>query len=317
MRPGRSDRESVPFPLRGTLVTAAVVILLAGACSHPRPPRLAYAEIQSRSEKRALPIAVYTPPGWDGTTPLPLVVLLHGAGDDERVLERFPVVLETLDRWTRAGRIPPLVMVVPRGERGFWHNWYDGSHNYEDYVMDDLVTEMYARYPLIPGREGLHLMGVSMGGAGALYMALHHRGEIASAIVVSAPLFDVDQTMDFLGGRGLGGRFPVARVFGPPERARVEADNPYALLQGPEDLLGMRLFLGAGTRDRKGLLESTESLHAHLERHGVPHDFLVYQGRHKWRDWARVFPVALCLQLQAGCELPADVSYRLVSRQPD
>jgi enterochelin esterase-like enzyme len=183
--------------------------------------------------------------------------------------------------------------------------------------MQDVVAEMYARYPLIPRREGLHLMGVSMGGAGALYMGLHHRGELASAIVLSAPIFDVDQTMNFLEGEGLGGRFPAEKVFGPPDRERVEADNPYAQLQGQENLNGMRLFLGAGTRDRKGILESTKKLHSHLLGKSVPHDFLVYEGRHRWRDWARIFPVALCLHLRAECKLGADSFYQLVSSQPD
>ena len=156
-----------------------------------------------------------------------------------------------------------------------------------------------------------------MGGAGALYMGLHHRGEIASTIVLSAPIFDVDQTMQFLEGQGLGGRIPVEKIFGPPDRDRVQADNPYAQLQREENLKGMRLLLGAGTRDRRGILQSTERLHSYLESHDVPHDFLVYKGRHGWRDWARIFPVALCLRLQAECNLPADSFYELENTQPD
>ena len=255
--------------------------------------------------------SVYTPPGWDEQTPLPLVVFLHGGGDDETVLEQHAVVVETFDAWIREGRLDPFIMVAPDGERGLWTNWHDGSHRYEDYVVDEIIPAMYADYPIAPGRENLHLMGISMGGAGTMYTAIHHIDRFASATVLSAPIFNVDTTMNFLDGKVMRG-LPVERMFGPPDRAKVEANNPFAQLQSAADLHGTQLLLGVGRSDLPGLLRTNREFHEHLEANAVPHHYLEYRGGHGWRSWSQLFPVALCLHMRgSACALEPDRFYAL------
>jgi enterochelin esterase-like enzyme len=239
------------------------------------------------------------------------VVFLHGAGDDETVLEERAVVVRTFDEWIRAGRLDPFIMVAPNGDQGFWTNWHDESHRYEDYVVNEIIPTMYERYPIAKGRENLHLMGISMGGAGTMYTAIHYMDRFASATVLSAPLFDVAQTMRFLEGKVLRG-IPVAQLFGPPDVEKVEANNPYTMLRSAEDLRGTQLLLGVGRSDLPGLLPSNRSLHEHFVTHDVPHHYLEYRGGHGWRSWAQVFPVALCLHMRGeACELEDDRFYEL------
>jgi enterochelin esterase-like enzyme len=290
-------------------VVLAPLVALVGCVGTPE--RVTYHTLESAAERRPMAYAVYTPPGWDQETPLPLVVFLHGAGDDETVLEERAVVVRTLDEWITAGRLDPFIMVVPNGDRGFWTNWHDGSHAYEDYVVDEIISTMYERYPIAKGRENLHLMGISMGGAGTMYTAIHHIDRFASATVLSAPLFDVEQTMRFLEGKVLRG-IPVAQLFGPPDREKVELSNPYTRLRTSEDLQGTKLLLGVGRSDLPGLLASNRQLHEHLEARDVPHHYLEYRGGHGWRAWAQVFPVALCLHMRGeACELEDDRFYDL------
>jgi putative tributyrin esterase len=304
---GVHREESIMNGQRVHLV--ATLVALCGCAGAPE--RVTYHSLDSTAEGRAMSYAVYTPPGWDGSTPLPLVVFLHGAGDDETVLEERAVVVRTFDEWITAGKLDPFIMVTPNGDQGFWTNWFDGSHRYEDYVVDEIIPTMYERYPIAQGRENLHLMGISMGGAGTMYTAIHHIDRFASATVLSAPLFDVEQTMQFLDGKLLRG-IPVEQLFGPPDRAKVEASNPYAVLRSAEDLQGTQLLLGVGRSDLPGLLRSNRALHEHLETHAVPHHYLEYRGGHGWRSWAQVFPVALCLQMRgAACELEKDRFYEL------
>jgi enterochelin esterase-like enzyme len=289
---------------------AALGSWLLAACAGA-PERLERVEIDSEAERRPMAYSLYTPPGWDGRSTLPLVVFLHGGGDDERVFEEHPRVVRILDAWIADGRLPPFLMVVPDGGWGFWANWHDGTHRLEDWVVHEVVPDVQRRWPVAAGRENLHVMGVSMGGAGTLYMALHHLDRFGSATVWSAPIFDVDQTMDFLSGKTM--RFiPAQRIFGPPDRGRVERENAFARLDDPADLAGLSLIVGAGTRDIPGVMGTTRRFHGHLAARGVPHRFVVYRGGHAWRDWARVFPVALCLQLRGpACTLAPDRSWRI------
>lgn len=297
------------FAVAGSFVLSLSLGLTSGCASAPE--RVSYHAIESEAEGRTMPYAVYTPPGWDGQTPLPLVVFLHGGGDDETVLEKQAVVVRTLDEWISSGRLDPFIMVAPNGEKSFWTNWHDGSHRYEDYVVFEIIPEMQRRYPIAAGRENLHLMGISMGGAGTMYTMIHHMDRFASATVLSAPLFDVDQTMRFLEGKLLRG-VPVERLFGPPDRAKVEQSNPFVVLASEQSLQGTQLLLGAGRSDLPGLLSTNRKLHDELERKAVPHHYLEYQGGHGWRSWAQLFPVALCLHMRGdGCELEDDRFYEL------
>ncbi len=287
------------------------VLLVTIFCACRTPERVTYHALESASERRTMAYAVYTPPGWDGERPLPLVVFLHGRGDDERVLAERAAVVRRLDEWIRDGRLDPFVMVVPDGEQGFWTNWHDGSHAYEDYVVEEIIPAVRADYPIAPGRENLHLLGISMGGAGSLYMCIHHLEMFASATVLSAPIYDVEQTMWFLSGKPLRG-LPIDRVFGPPNLEKVEASSPYTRLRSVEDLRGTKLLFGVGRIDLPGLLESNRNLHRHLVAHDVPHHYLEYRGGHGWRSWSQLFPVALCLHMRGhACELENDAFYEL------
>ncbi|MCB9681809.1 MAG: esterase family protein [Alphaproteobacteria bacterium] len=290
------------------------VALLAGlalACA-PKPTAIAYVDVASQVEQRDLRYAVYEPPGWDHTTPLPLVVFLHGGGDDETVWERKGMVTDRLDAWIDEGLLPPFVAVIPDGDMGFWANWYDGSHRYADWVMDEVIPDVRARLPLLPAPEGQHLMGISMGGAGTLYLGLDHLDQFASLNVLSAPIFDADQMLAFLGGNMMPAFAPFDRIFGPADPERVRAHSAFDRLTSAADLHGTRLFLAAGTTDMPGILKSTRAFHDHLTAEGVPHDFVVFHGAHVYRDWSRIFPVALCGALRGGaCDLPADRFYTL------
>lgn len=295
------------------MIRALPLLWMLAACA-PKAGggEVTYQEIQSAAlgEKKAY--ALYTPPGWDRATPLPLVVFLHGGGDDETALERHPIAPATFDRWIAEGRLPPFVMVVPDGDQGFWRNWHDGSRRYADWVMQDVIGDVRAKLPLLPAREGQHLMGISMGGAGTLYLALEHRDSFASATVLSAPVFTVDEAMRFLDGSIVAMIGPMDRIFGPPERERIAEHNAFEVLRGPEDLQGMDLLVGWGTADIPGVAPSNRAFHDHLVARGIPHDKLVYAGAHRWSDWSRVYPVALCLRLAgSACELPDGGGYRL------
>lgn len=260
--------------------------------------RFKYASLASQREGGTRNYSVYLPRGWDGKTPLPLVLLLHGAGDDARSPDRINVVAP-LDEAIAQKQVPPFIMVAPDGDRGFWVNWADGSHHYRDWVLEEVLPAIYASYPIVPGPAGLHLLGVSMGAGGGMQMWLEKPELFGSAALLSGPILDQNETRAFLA------RFVsedvVERVFGPPQAGRGR--DPYVALRSAEDLHGSRLLFGAATRDHAPILPSNQKFAAMLRERGVPHTFVTFPGKHGWRAWGAVFPYVLCKQLDPSCAL--------------
>jgi enterochelin esterase-like enzyme len=278
------------------VATSLFVAAVAAGCKHQPSGRLQYTEVASQAEGRTMRYGVYLPAGWDRTTPLPLVVLLHGAGDDETSADRA-VVVEELDRAVASGQVPPFIMVTPDGDRGFWMNWYDGRHHYKDWVLDEVIPAVRDRYPTIGGSAGLHLMGVSMGGGGGMQMWLPDPSRFASATIISAPILDEAGTRKFL--RRFMPNKGMDSVFGP--EGSGQGVDPYRRLASPEALEGSRLIFGAATHDIANILDSNERFHQHLVQANVPHRFVTFSGRHGWRSWAPMFAYSLCYNLDDDC----------------
>lgn len=278
------------------LVRVVTVAALCSACHSPLG-RFEYITLRSASEHATLRYGAYVPRGWDRTTPLPLVVLLHGAGDDASSADRTEVV-EQLDAAIASGQLPPFVMVTPEGQLGFWSNWHDGSHHYRDWVVREVIPDAYRRFSLLPAPQGLHLLGVSMGAGGGLQLWLHTPNTFASASLLSAPILDERGTRAFL--QRFTSREAIDRVFGPPGDS--SGIDPYAVLRSDADLHGTRLLFGAASDDKPGILSSNQAFHAALRQRHVSHTLVTFPGTHGWRAWAAAFPYVLCRQIAESCK---------------
>ncbi len=114
---------------------------------------------------------VYLPAGYASTTTrYPVLYLLHG--DDQPDSAFLQVGLQgTLDRLISRQAIPPLIAVMIQGGPGP-NNWRDGAAaHYESYVLE--VQQLVdATLPTIAARSARAIAGDSMGGYGAMNIAL-------------------------------------------------------------------------------------------------------------------------------------------------
>lgn len=282
------------------VIVALSLLALAGCASHTAGGRLQYFEMDSASEGQRLHYGVYEPPGWDRHTPLPLVVLLHGAGDDQTAADR-PAVTERLDAAIQSGRIPPFLMVTPEGQRGLWMDWYDGSHHFKSWVLKDLLPAVRAKYPTVAGAAGLHLVGASMGGGGGLQMWLSDPQQFASATILSAPILREADIRAFL--KPYMPPEIMDRAFGPPGGAY--GVDPFVALASREGLEGSKLIFGAAAHDLGAMTDANVAFHEHLTQAGVPHTYVRFSGFHRWTNWAPMIEFALCRQLQPSCAMAA------------
>jgi S-formylglutathione hydrolase FrmB len=114
---------------------------------------------------------VYLPPGYRRTSArYPVLYLLHG--NSQRASAFLEVGLQgELDRLIGEGAIPPLIAVLIQGGPGA-NNWRNiGDQYYESYVLE--VQEIAdGLLPTRATRAGRAIAGVSMGGYGAMELAL-------------------------------------------------------------------------------------------------------------------------------------------------
>ncbi len=116
---------------------------------------------------------IYLPPGYASATKhYPVLYLLHG--EDQADSSFLTIgVQPTLDRLIASHAIGPLIAVMIQGGPGP-NNWSNhGSTHYESYVLEvqRLVDKML---PTIPARGARAIAGYSMGGYGAMHIALKH-----------------------------------------------------------------------------------------------------------------------------------------------
>ncbi len=281
---------------KGPLVLprAVVALLLAAACG-PRATLLERRTLDSGLLGRSKELAVLRAPPAEGVDPatLPVVVLLHGMGDDHTSLDRSGLS-ERLRAAMIEGRVPRAHFVMPDGERGFWLDWHDGSHPYERYVLEEVLPAGEALLGVEGARDRRHLMGVSMGGIGALQTGLRHPELFASVTSLSGLVLDPDGAREFLHTAFIRHFVDLERVFGDgTDEAYMDAWNPFRTSARRAPDLGQRIFLAAGSRDDEDFRDTTTAFHEHLERLGVEHEFEIYDGKHGWRWWAPVIDRAL------------------------
>ena len=233
---------------------------------------------------------------------LPLLVFLHGGGDNENAFDKAKVG-QHLDEQLAAGLIPRVIVVVPNGEFGFWENWYDGSKNYRDWVIDEVIPAVQAEYKTLPCPQHCHVGGVSMGGHGTLRFAWFHPDIFNSASVLSAPIFDAKAIKDFSRRWYVKLFIPVDNIWGPSkDTQRIDSEDVYQQWTRQEDLKGMRLFVGVAKKDRKEIIELNRKFHNHLETHDIEHVYLEFEGQHKWKSWTPIIDKVIRFALWGDIE---------------
>ncbi len=116
---------------------------------------------------------VYLPPGYASTAArYPVIYLLHGNEQTDESFLRMGLQ-GTLDRLIAKHAIPPTIAVMIQGGRGAneWSN--RGAADYETYVLE--VQRLIDRtLPTLATRGARAIAGYSMGGYGAMHLALDH-----------------------------------------------------------------------------------------------------------------------------------------------
>lgn len=137
-----------------------------------------------------------------GNQPLPLIYFLHGRGASPKMLEELQLIplLEKLYRNPRQR----FIVVSPQGsmpipdKSSFYDSYWTNSVGlpelkFADMVMQELLPFIEGKYPVMKGFAGRAIAGISMGGAGAMQLALNNPGSFR-CVVGQSPVFRMRYT---------------------------------------------------------------------------------------------------------------------------
>jgi len=200
----------------------------------------------------------------------PVVYLLHGSGGD-------------YTDWTANSPIGRLagrygvILVMPDGGRESWYidSPVDAGSRYATYVGTEVVAYIDMHFRTIATKDARAITGLSMGGFGALHIALDRPDEFGAAGSMSGA---VDP-------RGCEDEPGIDQVFGDPAR-HADFWNSEAIVEHARSFASahMALMIDCGTND--SLVHSNRMLHARLVELGVPHRYAERPGGHTWKYWA-------------------------------
>ena len=144
-------------------------------------------------------VAIYLPPSY-ALSPerrYPTLYLLHGyitgievfgARADTRGFQGMQLAA-TMDDSIRRGAAREMIVVAPNGRNAYFGSFYTNSPvtgSWEDFIVQELVPWIDAKYRTIPRAEGRGIAGHSMGGYGAIMLAIKHP-EVFSALYALSP----------------------------------------------------------------------------------------------------------------------------------
>ena len=229
----------------------------------------------------------------DTTRHWPVVYLLHGFRGryDTWINKTQPALPEAASHMGE-------IIVCPDGgfSSWYWDSPIDSTMRYETYITQELIPAIDSLYQTRPSRKGRAITGYSMGGHGALYLALRHPslfgacGSMSGGVALApfpknwdiekriGPCLENPQRWEEY---SVMGQLWRAVPFNDRSRevAGLPSVDPSSELQAGQ----LAIFIDCGTEDY--FYNVNMRLHEELLYRNVPHEFIIRPGRHTHNYW--------------------------------
>jgi S-formylglutathione hydrolase FrmB len=182
----KSEKLTDRFPLNifGPVLVVAAILPSIG---FPQPALLVDS-LYSQSLGRTMPISVFVPDRYDAKQRYPVLYLLHGFGGNHTNWSQRTQLANYLKN-------VPLIVVMPDGENSWYVNSpFKRQDRFEDYLASDIFQYVQKNYSIDTAQQAI--AGLSMGGYGAMMIALRHPcrfrfvGSLSGALTFTRELND-------------------------------------------------------------------------------------------------------------------------------
>lgn len=201
-------------------------------------------------------------------TDFPVLYLLHGLSDDHTAWLRYT----SIERYAAASG---LAVVMPAVHRSFYSDEAHG-HRYWTFISEELPRIVGEFFRVSAEARNTFVAGLSMGGYGALKLALSHPDRYGAVASLSG-VTDVN---------ALGGRLEHGELQPIWDGSIGPADDLFSLLSAVDSASVPPLYLGSGTEEDL-LLPDTERFVAAARAKGLDVTTDFQPGVHEWGLWDR------------------------------
>lgn len=178
-------------------------------------------------------------------------------------------------------------IVMPSGENSFWLDGLSTGHKYGTFVGSELVSYIRKTFGLAMGAEETYIMGMSMGGFGALHIALNFPDNFGKLGALSSALIVHDiANMKPDDKNDVANYAYYHECFGDLDLVEKSENNPEILVERLKNL-GQNIpeiYMCCGTEDF--LLEKNRHMHRFLNNANVKHEYFESSGGHDMIFWS-------------------------------
>ena len=235
--------------------------------------------IQSESMHNTISCVVIRPGTYKSKrNHFPVVYLLHGySGNYANWITKAPELKLYADQYN-------IMIVCPDGNSDSWYfdSPLDSNYRYETHVCREVVPYIDSHYRTLADASHRAITGLSMGGHGALYLALRHADLFGAAGSMSGGLELKDSK----------NRFDISKRIGDTlQYAQNWHDMTVVNLVDKYPGTHLRIIFDCGIRDF--FLNGNRKLHEKLIQLNIPHDYTERPGEHNWDYWLNSLPYHL------------------------
>ena len=318
----------VLYQAAGLMLAATIVLAAENSLPEPAPvpEGLQTVEFFSPAVNRTMKFDIVLPRGYEESgRRYPVLYLLHG------YMQNYTVWGRNLAGAFYAREVNDLILVLPAGGNTWFVNYTgEDDNNWEDHIIEDVISYVDSNYRSEARREGRAISGLSMGGFAALSLGLRHPqlfisiGSTSGALswartqaaALEAGLSGQDVNMpqrsaaeqaqfaqadafiagiiDIPGFSTQEERTPAAQPF--EDAASARAYDPFEIIYNVPRSQMPHIYIDSGTED--GLIREARELAQILMLNNVPFDYMQSRGRHNSEYWRRSIGHMMAIQYE-------------------
>lgn len=226
--------------------------------------------VYSPSMKKEVKSVIILPENYAVEKKYPVIYLLHGYSDNySKWVRTVPSIKELATRYE-------IIFVCPDGAFSSWYvdSPVDPQFQYETHITTELRNYVEKNYSTIEKREARAITGLSMGGHGALILAMRNKNIYAHAGSMSGvtDITSLDRNLDL--SKRLGSK---------EENLGLWKKNSAYYLADELKNGDLNLVIECGTGDF--LFDANQKFHQKLMDLKIDHDYTTRPGVHNWDYW--------------------------------